>query len=106
MGLACLDSGIARSDVCRHKLPAIRDEEQFFAVASPARRITISDRYLDPLAVRRKRLNVNFVMSGFIRCVGDPAPVRRESGITLIGRNLNKWYRLPVSGERQHPDVR
>ena len=72
------------------------DEEQFFAVAAPARLLTAGNRNGPFALTRRKRPYVNFAAAGAVRREGHPMAVRRELAKQFVELGFQKWDGLAV----------
>src|SRR5207247_7636992 len=101
---ARLEGRAAGFHLDRHELPPVR-VEQLFPVVTPFRHGAAARRNL-PLAARRgEALHVHLACSRFIRRVRYPPTVGGELCALFGERRLEKRERLPVSVERQNPDV-
>jgi len=73
-----------RLDWCRHYLAVQRQVKDFFAVLVPAWLCPALRGDLELPARSRKRLDVDLESPGFVRLVGDPLAVRRESALAFL----------------------
>src|SRR5712692_4333811 len=105
--------GVAGSGVGgNHNLVVRRDIKKLFAVAGPLRGFAPTSGNL-PLAARAgERSHINFVISGFVRLVSEPATIRREDGRHFAERAVQEglWLSgfpagLFIAFDRQRQDV-
>src|SRR5579863_2758939 len=79
----------ARSHRNRHE-SRVTQVIEFLSIGTPARFLPAAVRYPRGCAAGGKRAHVDLVLSGFIRNIGDPVPIRRELALALVELGLEK----------------
>src|SRR5215469_17603267 len=92
-------------DIHRHHgVLRLRKIKQLLTVTAPARICAALRRYLGSACGFGEMGDVNLLLPGFVRDVGNPLAVGRECRSRIPELGLHQSKRLPVSGKGKYPN--
>jgi len=95
----------ARLDGYGHEFAIVADEEKLTTVRAPSW-IPTTVRRDSPLSgAGRETLHVHFGLSGFVRRVGEPPPVRGNRRLFFVELRAQQWGRRSIAIEGQQPKI-